>query len=174
MSVLLIDTRQHAGKHETKNQWWERHGVPTAVKKLDFGDYMTHDVSISIDTKRGIGELAGNLCGSRAEHERFKRECIRASDAGCKLIVLVEDVHKRTEIRQIATWVNDRCIRCGVCHSGKAVEKCVRYSAKPVSGIRLYKTMHTMTERYGVEFRICAATDSARLICDILGLAYKL
>lgn len=52
------------------------------------GDYiLANDGSVAVDTKQDVRELAMDVY---QEHERFRRECERAQDAGIKLVVLVE------------------------------------------------------------------------------------
>lgn len=51
--------------------------------------------------------------------------------------------------------------------------KCPRHGTrKPIQGPRLYKAMQTMSERYGVEFAFAKPNDSARYICERLGVRY--
>lgn len=35
------------------------------------------------------------------------------------------------------------------------------------------KAMQTMGERYGVEFMFCSPRDTARIICELLGVDYE-
>lgn len=176
MSVIKVDTRQQAGKHEIKNEWWASHGVSTISCKLDFGDYMTDESNISIDTKRNIAEIAQNINGRN--HDRFKRECQRAAAAGYSLVVLVENRENVHDLDGLKKWTNDHCRMCG---TGRKVKcnphdgtKCPRHGTrKPIQGWRLAKAMQTMSERYNVKFMFCAPKDSARIICDLLGVSYE-
>ena len=177
MPELLIDTRQQAGKHVIKDEWWAAHGVPTTRQKLDFGDYMVDGSNVSVDTKRSIGEIAQNISGRN--HDRFKRECIRARDAGYRLVVLVENREKVTDLYGVNKWMNDHCRYCGTRRNGRCspydpTGKCERHGTrKPIQGPRLAKAMQTMSERYGVQFMFCAPKDSARIICELLGVEYE-
>lgn len=177
MPVLRIDTRQQAGKHVIKDEWWAAHGVPTTRVKLDFGDYMVDGSNVSVDTKRSVSEIAQNINGRN--HDRFKRECIRAREAGCRLVVLVENREGYTSIDDVRGWCNDHCRACGVrrkrgCDPSDASGKCPKHGTrKPIQGTRLAKAMLTMQERYGVRFEFCAPKDSARRICELLGVSYE-
>lgn len=174
--VLLIDTRQQRGKHDIKNEWWASHGVSTSRCTLDFGDYMLDGSNISIDTKRDIAEIAKNINGRG--HDRFKRECIRARDAGYRLIILVENRENVHDIADLREWTNDHC-RC--CIEGRRSGcdpndggKCERHGTrKPIQGARLARAMSTMSERYGVQFMFCNPQETARIICEILGVRYE-
>ena len=174
---IKIDTRQQAGKHAIKDEWWASHGVSTVRCKLDFGDYMVDGSNVSVDTKRNIAEIAQNINGRN--HDRFKRECIRARDAGCRLVVLVENRDGVHELSDVAKWTNDHCKACGVrrqgrCNPFNGRENCAKHGTrKPIQGPRLAKAMSTMSERYGVKFMFCDPRETARIICELLGVAYE-
>lgn len=173
--TILTDTRQHAGKHAIKDGWWASHGVSTVRTKLDFGDYMAEGSNVSVDTKRSIAEIAQNINGRN--HDRFKRECMRARDAGCRLVILVENRDKVEDVDGVRKWMNDHCRMCGTrrtvhCNPYDG-QKCPKHSTrKPIQGPRLAKAMSTMSERYGVKFMFCHPRDTARIICELLGVAY--
>lgn len=177
MAVLQIDSRQQRGKHDIKNEWWALHGVSTVRIALDFGDYMIEGSNISIDTKRNIQEIAQNINGRG--HDRFKRECIRAAAAGYRLIILVENRDGITNLDELQSWTNDHCCACGYyrrnsCNPHDGREKCIKHGTrKPIQGARLARAMSTMSERYGVRFEFCDPHDSAKRICELLGIEYE-
>lgn len=143
------DTRQQAGKHEIKHAWFDQNGVRLVRSKLPFGDYAPVP-PVSIDTKADMDEIAANICGK--EHTRFINECKAAREAGCHLIILVENEVGVEDLSQVHIWINPRVI----------------YNAKCVQGPRLQKAMETISERYGVEFRFCRPEQSAEIITEIL------
>ena len=147
--VIIEDTRQQSGKHDIKHNWFVTHGISLVRCKLPWGDYAIAP-KITIDTKRDMDEIAGNICGR--EHKRFINECKAARDAGCKLIILVENDLGITDISQVHLWDNPRSI----------------YSADCVQGARLQKAMITIQERYGVTFLFCSPEDSAEKITELL------
>lgn len=168
--TIYADTRQQKGKHVVKEKWWASHGVSTVRRKLDFGDYMADGSNVSVDTKRTIDEVAQNIGGRK--HDRFKRECQRAQDAGYKLVVLVENYEKVTEVGDLHGWVNGHCRMCRMCNP-YAKGKCAKHGTnKPIQGPRLMKSMQTMEERYGVRFEFCKPRESAQRICELLGVEY--
>ena len=69
--TILEDTRQKPGKHDVKAKAFQDAGMDVYRCKLPFGDYAPVP-PVSIDTKRNIDEIAGNICGK--EHARFIRE----------------------------------------------------------------------------------------------------
>lgn len=147
--VIQEDTRQQAGKHDIKHAYFADHGVDLVRCKLPFGDYAPIP-PVSIDTKNSMDEIAGNICGK--EHRRFINECRAAKEAGCKLIILVENTIGISDISQVHTWINPRVI----------------YSDKCVQGPRLQKAMKTISERYGVRFMFCQPEEAGKKIKELL------
>lgn len=177
MGVQIIeDTRQQMArgdKHSTKHAWFEAHGVQIVRAKIDFGDYITSGSNIAVDTKRSVDELAQNLV---RDHERFKRECVRARDAGWRLVILVED-GRFEKPGELAKWTNTHCVKCAWRRRSeckpRATGKCPRHGTrKPPHGDRLARIMQVMEERYGVRFEFCKPEDAAKRICELLGVGY--
>lgn len=148
---LIEDTRNKTGKHTIKNEHFADMGISVIRSKLPFGDYSIPP-KVAVDTKKGLEEIAGNICGSRKEHERFKRECVNARDAGCKLFFLIENDCGISSIDDVHMWVNPNCI----------------FHPECVQGERLEKAMKTMQERYGCRFLFCSPEESAQKIVEIL------
>jgi ribosome-associated protein len=149
MASIIEDSRQQAGKHNIKHEWFSAHAVELVRCKLPFGDYAPVP-PVSIDTKNSMDEIAANICGS--EHKRFINECKAAKAAGCQLFILVENECDITDISEVHKWINPRVI----------------YSPKCVQGARLQKAMETISERYGVQFLFCTPNESAKKIMEIL------
>ena len=147
--VIIEDTRQQAGKHDIKHEWFGTNGVELVRSKLPFGDYALVP-SIAVDTKKDMDEIAANICGK--EHTRFINECKAAKAAGCSLVILVENEVGISDISQVHIWINPRSV----------------YSMKCVQGARLQKAMETISERYGVKFLFCKPEESAQRILEIL------
>ena len=147
--VIQEDTRQQAGKHDIKHDWFAAHGVELVRSKLPFGDYALVP-SVAVDTKKDMEEIAANICGK--EHTRFINECKAAKAAGCTLVILVENTVGIRELSQVHTWINPRAI----------------YSKNCVQGDRLQKAMETISERYWVRFEFCRPDESAERIIAIL------
>lgn len=149
--MIIVDTRQQAGKHDHKVRFFENIGVKTLRSKLPVGDYTRLDnMTVCVDTKKDIVELAGNICGG--QHERFRAECVLAQKCGIRLVVLVEEVPPRGDL---ALWQSPTT------KSGKPLTQ--------VKGSVLKKAMATMSERYGVEFEFTTREKSPVRIIDILG-----
>lgn len=146
--ILIEDTRNQIGKHKTLNDQLNSLGVAVVRSKLYVGDYARiDDLTTCIDTKKDWVEVAGNICGK--QHDRFRAECMRAKDAGIRLVILVEE---ETPIEQ---WKSPRKRNGGL--------------ISHASNIVLGKAMKTMTEKYGVEFKNCNKKDTAKTIIELLG-----
>ena len=146
--ILIEDTRNQIGKHKTLNDQLNSLGVAVVRSKLYVGEYARIDnLTTCVDTKKDWVEVAGNICGK--QHDRFRAECMRAKDAGIRLVILVEE---ETPIEQ---WKSPRR------RNGRLISH--------ASNIVLGKAMKTMTEKYGVEFKNCNKKDTAKTIIELLG-----
>lgn len=149
--TIIEDTRQKNGMHELKHQRFNEMGVELVRNMLPFGDYALPP-SISVDTKADMAEIASNI---GTDHQRFKRECIAAKEAGCQLIILVENTDGISSVDEVHTWINPDVI----------------YRPRAITGERLEKAMKTMCERYGVRFEFCSPEQSAEKIMELLGVS---
>lgn len=148
--VILEDTRQQAGKHDLKHEYFASQGVEIVRTKLPFGDYALWGASTAVDTKANVEEIAQNIGGR--EHARFREECKLAKRCGGQLIILVENEHGYRSVEDVTAWVNPN----------------IRKTARSIEGPRLVKAMNTMSERYGVRFEFCAPEDAGRRILQLL------
>jgi ribosome-associated protein len=151
--ALIEDTRQQVGQHTLKHSQWQAAGEDIIRCRLPFGDY-ARPACVVVDTKRSIDELAQNI-GS--DHQRFKRECIAARDAGSHLYILVENDLGISAVEDLCRWENPR-----------AFDNRVKGLKQPIDGKRLARACLTMTERYGVEFFFCAPDATARMVIELL------
>lgn len=129
--------------------------------KVDAGDYIyatsenrkDFDYSTVIDLKADMVEVAGNVAGTKKEHERFKREVATARELGCKrFVVLIREPLKTLE--DVQTWQTPKL------RNGKPIVK------RPP--VMIYKTMKTMSERYGIEWQFTTRLMAGRDIIAIL------
>lgn len=139
------------------------------LKKMDFvGTY-----NICVDTKCGIEEILGNICGASKEHSRFRDECILAQNNGIKLIILVENRGKYLDkkctiynptiydLESLHNWKNPRAF---ITRGGRQVYPTA------TKGIVLQKACMTMQMKYGVEFKFCRPDQSGEMILELLGV----
>ena len=152
-TVLIEDTRQQSGKHDTKHGWWAAHDVALIRSKLAWGDYALPPV-VCVDTKASIAELA---CDIDQQHARFRRELLGARDAGVKLVVLVENDDGVESLADLSGWNESQ--------HDFAQRK---FAQKRIHGSRLAKACATMEARYGVRFEFCPPAEAAERIVSIL------
>ena len=162
---IMIDTRekQHAIKRILSE--FEKHSIQSISSKLYVGDYMSLDnPRLIIDRKQNLQELCGNVC---QQHERFKRELLKAMDAGIQLVILVEHGADIKSLEDVYFWKNPRKheVRWRIVNGKK--EKYV-VSAKAVDGNQLYKSLCTIRDRYHVRFEFCEKKDTGTRIAEIL------
>lgn len=142
-SIIIEDTRNHVDIWADTRRDLEDIGVGTYRSKLAVGDYAPPP-PIAIDTKRGFAELCQNFCSS--DHGRVRSEILRAQAMGTQLIFLVID-DAATSIDDAKNWHNPFGF---------------------ISGERLFKTLDTVSKRYGVRFIFCKPSQAATTIKGLL------
>lgn len=163
---IQIDSREKARAIRKIIKTFEENGVNHFSSKLLVGDYMNLDnPRLIIDRKQNLQELCGNVC---QQHERFKRELIKAMQANIQLIILVEHGPDIKSIDDVYFWENPRKheVRWRMVNGKR--EKYV-VSAKAVDGNQLYKSLCTIRDRYNVRFEFCEKKDTGRRIIELLG-----
>ena len=148
---IVEDSRQQKNKHELKHEAWAQHGDQLFRCALPCGDYALPP-KVSVDTKADMAEIAQNIGGTTEEHQRFRRELIRAKEMGTHLYILIENTDGIRNIEGVRSWVNPRLLE----------------SARAITGERLSKAMRTMQERYGCTFVFCEPQEAAAYINAIL------
>ena len=147
--VLYEDTRQQAGKHKNIHAYCEKHGIRIIRQGLNVGDYqIAGKGDISVDTKYGVPELAGNCF---QEHDRFRAECLRAQECGIQLIVLTEETLPGG---RLDNWRSP-----------------IGWDGLPMHKFRpdvLRKVMLKMQEEYGVKFRFCHPNSTGKQLIEYL------
>lgn len=141
--MILIDTREK--KFDHIKDYFDAHEIPYKMQSLLCGDYMRDDrPGLSIDRKRNLEEISGNLC---TPENRFWREMRRARDQGIHMVVLIEHGGQIKSLDDVRKW-----------HS--------KYSK--VSGTQLRAEMIRISLAYDVEFQFCAKVSTGRRIMEIL------
>lgn len=136
-------------------------------RKLDTGDYWAEGSTFLVDTKKDVQELAGNV---GRDHARFVRELDRATAEGKVLVVLVEEHPEYERPELLETWVSGVCSRCRRCNP--LADPCRAKRRKPMNGPQLRKILDALHERHGAYFMFCERADTARIVCDLLGVRY--
>lgn len=192
--VLIEDKGNQAGKHCAKHAYWESIGIPFERYPLPVGDYIIandkvldviarkqrrgNDVkkmdflgtySVSVDTKRDMTEIVGNICGQ--QHARFRDECILAQNNGIKLYVLVENTDGIKSIDDVFRWQNPRMHRYNKIAFMHNIGKWLSVplpKSKPTDGKTLAKAMLTMQLKYSITFLFCHPDEAGERILSIL------
>lgn len=162
---IQIDSREKARAIRKIVKTFDEQGIKHFSSKLLVGDYMSLDnPRLIIDRKQSLQELCGNVC---QQHERFKRELLKAMDAGIQLVILVEHGADIKSLEDVYFWKNPRKheVRWRVVNGKR--EKYV-VSAKAVDGNQLYKSLCTIRDRYHVRFEFCEKKDTGTRIAEIL------
>lgn len=171
MALIIRDTRDKIGKHDNVDKRLEALGHRVIRSKLYVGDVARADnITVSIDLKQNLQEVYSNIVG--AQHDRFRRECIAAHEAGIRLIILVEHPGI-TKLEDVALWENPRIKQWQKIQAGKMVGKYrnLTISKKPpVSSEQLMNAMRTISERYGCEWMFCEKWQTVHVICRLLGI----
>ena len=187
--VLFEDVlqQQHDGdKHKLKHDWWAAHGIEVVRCRfngkhevpVDFGDYYRDGANIVVDTKASIHELMSNL-GS--DYRRLDHECRRAFEAGYRIVFLVECGGKFADPSTLRKVVSVYCAtRCTLfrkreCDPADENGDCRARGRrrKPFQGYQLMGRMKSLHMKYGAEFEFVEPEESARRICNLLGIDHE-
>lgn len=148
--IIFEDTRNKPEKNVHIRWQLERLGYEVKRTKLYCGDYtLPTNQKICIDTKQDLQEVCGNLT---QQHERFQAECLRAQEAGIKLIILVQESNIK-QLSDVPGWYNWR----------------LKKNPRALNGLKLFKIMHTMSQKYGVEWQFTTKDMCGKRIIELLG-----
>lgn len=164
---IIIDTREKPVAIRKIVKHFDKNNVSHESKKLVVGDYQSIDnPNVIVDRKQNIQEIWGNV-NSGKEHERFRKELLRAMDLGIKLIILIEHGNDITCIEDIYFFWQDPVERTRwKTIDGKKTKE--TYVQNAIDGKKLYKSFKTMQERYGIEFEFCNKNDTGKKIVELL------
>lgn len=196
--TIIEDTRNKVGQHERKNRQLNELGYKVMRSKLPAGDYgLLTDLSVVIDTKMDLQEIYNNLIGKG--HAAFKNNCLLCQQNGIKLIILCEHMYANEEKqleemiekaeKNIQVYKDSghraapnkyyrvvREMKYNIKYPVRSLEDVQKWqnpriseSPKAVNGGGLYKTMQTMTRKYGVQWEFCDKLNTGRRIAELLG-----
>ena len=165
---ILMDTREKVNKKGHILDYLNQRGIPVIRQKLDVGDWTrSDDQTVCIDTKTcGLLEVYSNVI---TQHDRFRRELMRAKDNGVQLVVLIEE-NGINCLDEVPDWENPRAKTYELRMAGIIKSRTPIPVAPPVSSKRMHGIMRTMAERYGVIWDFCQRERTGARICEILGL----
>lgn len=171
---IQIDSREKARAIKKIVQTFEKEGVNYFSSKLLVGDYMNLDnPRLIIDRKQDIQELHGNVC---QQHERFKRELLKAMQANIQLIVLIEHGEDIKSLEDVYFFYQPpkerwRCVTRIIAGAKRKFRE--KYMQQAIDGKTMYKSMRTIRDRYNVRFEFCEKKDTGRKIIELLGQKHE-
>ena len=143
--MIVIDSREKKFEHITA--YFDKHGIPYEVRKLDTGDYLnTDNPSVVVDRKANLQEVCSNLSFGKSNRTRFAHECERAFADNIKLVVLIEGTNYK-ELSEIKAWKSK--------HSSH-------------TGRWLLDNMFRLTMAFGITWNLCRKNETAKRILEIL------
>lgn len=142
--MVICDSREKKNAHVL--EYFDRHGIEYEIRKLDCGDYMLPGGTISIDKKKDLQELAGNLLNPN-DKARFWREVRRARETGVKLVILCEHGGAIKAFSDVKKWKS-------------------RYGR--VTGKSLSDAIFRLYMAYGVPVLYCDKRSTGKRIMEIL------
>lgn len=147
---IQIDSREKARAIIKILATFDKQDVKYFTSKLYIADYMSLDNPRRvIDRKQNLSELYGNLCH---DHKRFIAEIIRAKEAGIELIILIEHGGTIKSLDDVKSWNNPR----------------LKTSPYAWDGQRMYKTMLTVQNKYGIRYEFCTKNKTGARIIELL------
>lgn len=161
--IIQIDSREKERAIQRIVAEFDRQGVKHPVSKLYVGDYMSYDnPRLVIDRKQNLSELCGNVC---QDHERFRRELVRARESEIQLLFLVEHGRGVERLEDVIWWENPRrWARRRNPDTGRWEE----VETNAMRGEVLYKILATQERKYGCKFLFCEKKDTGREIIRLL------
>ena len=165
--TINVDTREHASEWKRIQAQFDQMGVQYFRSKLYVGDYMSLDnARLVIDRKKDLQEICGNVC---QQHERFKKELIRAIDAGIQIIFLIEHGSDIKSLEDVYFWQNPRKHEIRWRYNKQTGQKEKYFiSPKAVDGKQLYRSLCTIQDRYGARFEFCTKDQTGEKIIELL------
>ena len=141
--VYIFDTREKKNDHI--KAYFENHGIPFKVQKLDEGDYQIDGrPDRTVDRKQNLQEMYNCVVNDKS---RFMKEIRQNNEKHIKLYVLIEHGAQIKSIADVPKWHP----KYGTISSREIAE-------------RLYR-LHIS---YGVEFIFCDKRSTGKKIVEIL------
>lgn len=161
--VIQIDSREKARAITQIVEEFEKQGVQHPVSKLMVGDYMNYDnPRLIIDRKQNLSELCSNVC---SDHERFRRELLKAQEHGIKIIFLIEHGKGIHKLEDVIWWENPRRWKR---EKNPNTGKWEDVETNAMEGHVLYKVLCTQERKYGCRFLFCEKNNTGKRIIELL------
>ena len=142
--MLICDSREKKNEHILR--YFDRHGIEYEIRKLDYGDYMTENGTVTIDRKQNLSEVCHNLMLA-SDKRRFMNEVRGAKEHGLEFVLLIEHGGKIHSIEDVKDWKN-------------------KYSKVP--SVVLMNALHKLSVQYNVRVEFCSKISTGRRIIELL------
>lgn len=195
---IAVDKAQKEGKHDIKHNQLIEMGHELKFLPLPVGDYILVDDAVaevikrrgdrlkkmdllgvtrrSVDSKYGMTEIYGDIIGT--QHQRFRDELILAQQNNIQLVILIESAPEVWSLADVRKWKNWKqlyayCKRNGIKPGPGMMDRIDEYVSHggqkpPVDGEHLYKSMVTLSKRYGAKWAFCKPEDTGKAIVYLL------
>ena len=141
--VYIFDSREKKNDHI--KAYFDKHGIPFKVQKLDEGDYQIDgNPNITVDRKQNMQEMYNCVVNDKS---RFMKEVRRCCEKGIKLYILIEHSPQIKSLADVPKWTP----KYGTINSREIAE-------------RLYR-LHIS---YGIEFIFCDKRSTGKRIVELL------
>lgn len=161
--IIQIDSREKARAITKIVEEFDRQGIKHPVSKLMVGDYMNYDnPRLIVDRKQNLTELCSNVC---TDHERFRKELIKAKENDIQLIFLIEHGKDIERLEDVIWWENPRRWKR---IQDPETKQWSEIETKAMQGETLYKILKTQERKYGCKFLFCEKKDTGKEIVRIL------
>lgn len=193
---IAVDKNQLSGSHgisnKAKHDQIEKMGGELIPIPLPFGDYclITDEIQellnnkkkiskkdlldlipVSIDTKKNLPELYGNVC---SQHERFRKELLKPLNNNAQLIILCEhgeDVKCLEDVYFFNQPETTRWRWKAKKVDGKTIRFRESYTQREIKGVSLFRSLCTIRDRYNVRFEFCTKDQTGKRIVELLSEA---
>ena len=149
--TIVIDSREKERAIKLIKKYFDDNNIKYISSKLFCGDYQfLSNGNRVVDRKQNLSELCQNVC---QDHDRFRRELVRAQENRIQLIILCEHGKDIECLEDIIFWENPR----------------LKKSPKATTGQTLYNILSTLQRKYGVQFEFCTKEQTGKRIVELLG-----
>ena len=141
--VYVFDSREKKNDHI--KAYFEKHGIPFKVQKLDEGDYQIDgNPNITVDRKKDMTEMYNCVVNDKS---RFMKEVRRCHEKHIKLYVLIEHGGQIKSLAYVRNWKP-------------------KYGT--ISSMEIAERIYRLHISYGVEFLFCDKRSTGRRIVELL------
>lgn len=167
--TIQEDSRQQSGKHDLKNEFFEKNNIRVLRSKLPFGDYtLVNNTSVTVDTKKNLLEVEGNLT---KQHVRFRNEIINANSFGIGVVILIEEEIQYNNLDDVIARYKIPKWKSTTFEMVNGKKQLRHRKGQPMGNFNvetIVKAMKTMQQKYAVLFWFTTKEKCGEAIIDIL------